>query len=224
MLLLTLLPTHGSSQTFQGVPTIIEEDQDGLKRIHSTLNAASAAEMLQKLELDTVMLSEWYKLSDDQGRKNFENSNASKRDSMDDFSDLSTQDAIKEGNNATVSAATTVKPCTRLESLSAIRTLTFECTPRVDRLNLNCHQLPTQTVLPLTTRRISKATSSAFRTPKRKRRKRKEKERWSQYPQYTKKGVGKNGTRYQNGDKSKEETTKVLTGFQPANKIVPRVV
>jgi hypothetical protein len=54
--------------------------------------------------------------------------------------------------------------------------------------------------------------------------KRKEKERWSQYPQYTKKGVGKNGTRYQNGDKSKEETTKVWTGFQPANKIVPRVV
>jgi len=54
------------------VPSVVEEDKNGVKRIHSTLDAASAAEMLQKLELDSIMLSEWYKLSDDQGRKNFE--------------------------------------------------------------------------------------------------------------------------------------------------------
>ena len=220
----TFLPKHGSSQTFQGVPTIIEEDQDGLKRIHSTLNAASAAEMLQKLELDTVMLSEWYKLSDDQGRKNFENSNASKRDSMDDFSDLSTQDAIKgrqqrhrfRGDDG--------------QTMHAPRKSVSD-----QDINVRVYS-PSRSPEPQLPPTTNSDGSTTYNTEnfesylvgvsytEAQEKKRKEKERWSQYPQYTKKGVGKNGTRYQNGDKSKEETTKVLTGFQPANKIVPRVV
>ena len=103
------LRTSGSvlkriSQAFQGVPTIIEKDQDGLKRIHSTLNAASAAEMLHKMELENIMLSEWYEL-DDQAERTLKTRTQINATVWNGFSDLSTQMLLTEANITTVSAA-----------------------------------------------------------------------------------------------------------------------
>ena len=216
----TFPPSSGSSQTFQGVPTIIEEGQDGLKRVHSTLDAASAAEMLQKLELDTVMLSEWYKLSDDQGRKNFENSKANKRDSMDDFSDLSTQDAIngrQQRHRFRGDDGQTMHAPRKSISDQGINVRVYSPSPSPE-LNINADGSTTYNAENFESYLVGVSYTEAQE------KKRKDKERWSQYPQYTKKGAGKNGAKYQNGEKPKEETNKVLNGFQPANKIVPRVV
>ena len=214
----------GSSQTFQGVPTIIEKDQDGLKRIHSTLNAASAAEMLHKMELENIMLSEWYKLSDDQGRKNFENANTNKRDSMDGFSDLSTQDAINgsqhhnrfRGDDGQTMHAPRVSigdQNMNVRVYSPNRSPEPQLIPTVNAdgsMTYNVENFENYLV--------------GVSHTKTQEQKKKDKERWSQYPQYTKKSVGKNGARYQNGDKPKEETNKGLNGFASASKIVPKVV
>jgi hypothetical protein len=166
------------------------------------------------------MLSEWYKLSDDQGRKNFENSKANKRDSMDDFSDLSTQDAIngrQQRHRFRGDDGQTMHAPRKSISDQDINVRVYSPSPSPE-LNINADGSTTYNAENFESYLVGVSYTEAQE------KKRKEKERWSQYPQYTKKGAGKNGAKYQNGDKPKEETNKVLNGFQPANKIVPRVV